>query len=283
MATFLLGDCLDLMKDIPDKSVDCFICDLPYGCLSGSNTNVTLMRMDKSGITGPRANTPSGSLSGCAWDVKIDLVEFWKQVKRLCKDKHTPVLMFCNTKFGADLINSNPSWFRYDLVWDKERGVSFLSANKMPMKSHEMVYVFSKAGAYYKRVDEDAPGKGRRHDGESQTLRNDNMFGTGLRRSNGADKDKACVKSVIRIKKVGTIKQGHPTQKPEDLYRWLLTRYCPVGGTVLDPTAGSFNACFVAKELGLKAIGMEKDRGFFYKAVARLLKLRSGDVIEHVT
>jgi DNA modification methylase len=88
--------------------------------------------------------------------------------------------------------------------------------------------------------------------------------------------------SLLDIKHLAGCHKTHPTQKPEELYRWLLERYCPAGGTVLDPTAGSFNACFVAKELGLKAIGMEKDHGFFYKALVRLLKLRSGDVIEHV-
>jgi site-specific DNA-methyltransferase (adenine-specific) len=180
--------------------------------------------------------------------------------------------MFCNTKFGYELIKSNEKWFRYDLVWDKQRGVSFLMANKMPMKSHEMVYVFSKLGAYYKRIDEDAPGKGKRHDGESQTLRNDNMFGTGMRRSNGADKDKACVKSVITIKKVGTFKNSHPTEKPTELYEWLLSRYCPEGGTVLDPTAGSFNSILVARKLGFRAIGIEMDTNFYWKGVKKLMQ-----------
>jgi len=270
MATFLLGDCLDLMKSLPDKSVDCFICDLPYGCLSG----------------GPAIGKGKERLrasGGCSWDVKIDLVEFWKQVKRLCKDSHTPVLMFCNTKFGADLINSNPSWFRYDLVWDKGQGVSFLLANKQPMRSHEMVYVFSKAGASYNRIDISGNFKEWKQFGKVGTsgvydlVRDKPVVrpvGTITSRA-----DRRCVLSVIRIP--GSHGVGkHPTQKPEELYRWLLTRYCPAGGTVLDPTAGSFNACFVAKQLGLKAIGMEKDRSFFYKAVARLL--RGGDVIEHV-
>ena len=278
MATLLKGDCLELMKDLPDKSVDCFICDLPYGQLTmGKNEKARA-------FAGPNSKHSIAS-SGCAWDIKIDLTAFWEQVKRLCKDDHTPVLMFCNTRFGIDLVNSNPKWFRYDLVWDKMRGVSFLLANKMPMKSHEMIYVFSKAGAYYKRIDEDAPGKGQHHDGETETICSDNMLGNGLRRSNGAPKDKACVKSVIVMKKVGTIKQQHPTQKPEELYEWLLSRYCPAGGTVLDPTAGSFNSVFVGRRLGLKAIGMEMDKGFYYPARVRLLQVpRPSDdnVITHV-
>jgi len=141
---FLKGDCLDIMKTLPDKSVDCFICDLPYGCLTGGGGKEKAKRKEAG----------SGDhIAGCSWDIKIDLKQFWEQVKRLAKDDHTPVLMFCTTKFGAELIASNPDWFRYDLVWSKSNAVGFLSANKMPMRSHEMIYVFSKKGAYYKRVD----------------------------------------------------------------------------------------------------------------------------------
>jgi DNA modification methylase len=75
---------------------------------------------------------------------------------------------------------------------------------------------------------------------------------------------------VIESDGYATREKGqHPTAKPAELYKWLLERYCPEGGTMLDPTAGSFNSCFVAKELGLKSIGIEKDAGFFWKAVSR--------------
>jgi DNA modification methylase len=132
-----------------------------------------------------------------------------------------------------------------------------------------MIYVFAKAGAYYKRVDEDAPGKGQRTDAISNTPRKDNMFGSGLKRSNGAAKDKACVKTVIQINKVGIKNQNHPTEKPIELYRFLIERYCPAGGTILDPTAGSFNSCFCAYELNHSSIGIEKDDKFFKKASDR--------------
>ena len=227
MATILKGDCLKIMASLPDKSVDCFICDLPYGQLHPERKS-----------EGHWYDMPQSK--GCQWDVKIDLVEFWKQVKRLAKDDHTPVLMFCNTKFGYDLIKSNEKWFRYDLVVDKAktRGVSFLSANRMPLKSHEMVYVFSKKGAYYKRID--------------------------------LPPDERCPVSVIKINNFAS-KDKHPTEKPEELYEWLLSRYCPAGGTVLDPTAGSFNSISVARNLGFKAIGIEKNTSFFWKGVASLI------------
>jgi DNA modification methylase len=260
----LNGDCLQLMKTLPDKSIDCFICDLPYGQLTGGGGKEKKKRKSLQSME-------NGLLGGCAWDVKIDLKEFWKQVERLQKDDHTPVLHFCNTKFGYDLISSNPKWFRYDLVWNKDRGVSFLLANKMPMKSHEMVYVFSKKGPYYNRIDEKTD-KGDWTVNRVNYKAPSKQYGVGRGegiQTGGAGGDR-CVLSVINIYKVGTLRGLHPTEKPKELYKWLLERYCVNGGTVLDPTAGSFNSVEVARDLGLNGIGIEMDKKFYDTAVARL-------------
>lgn len=272
MLSILKGDCLEVMRTLPPKSVDCFVCDLPYGCLTGgagkekAKRIAKFHRMENGVITNPRSATPDGVLGGCAWDVKIDLVQFWEQVKRLARNDHTPVLMFCNTKFGVDLINSNPKWFRYDLVWNKMRGVSFLSANTMPMKSHEMIYVFSKKGAYYKRIDIEGEYVGCP---PRKDMVIKGVYGEKHTKNSPTSATQRCPLSVVSVQ-TKVVKGQHPTAKPIELYEWLLKRYCPEGGTMLDPTAGSFNSCFVAKELGLKAIGIEKDSGFFWKAVSRL-------------
>lgn len=261
------GDCLQVMKELPARSVDLIICDLPYGCLSAKG-NLTIY--DKNVKSGKRV--VGGIHDACAWDIKINLEEFWKEVKRVRKNEHSPCIHFCTTKFGYELIQSNPKEFRYDVVWNKQRGVSFLTANKMPMRSHEMIYVFSKAGAFYNRVDEDAPGK-KKDTGNVNTKHSANVYMTSnskLHRSNGADEDKACVLSVINMKKVGTHKQAHPTEKPNELYQWLIERYCPVGGTVLDPTFGSGNSVFTAYDMGRNAIGIEMNEEFFNKAVERM-------------
>lgn len=260
------GDCLEVMKTLPDKSVDLFVCDLPYGCLSSvRNTKPTLMRADNptTPLTGMNER-----ILGCKWDIKLDLNAFWVQVKRLCKDDHTPVLMFCNTKFGYDLIKSNEEWFRYDLVWNKMRGVSFLSANKMPMKSHEMVYVFSKKGASYYRKDIEGDFKEWKQFGKVKAsgvydLVRDNPVirpvGTIT-----STKDKRCVKSVVEV--LGENKKnGHPTAKPVELYKWLIERYSKKGDCVLDPTFGSGNSGRASAELERKYIGIEKDEKFFEK------------------
>jgi len=99
------------MKDISNNSIDLLFCDLPYGQTS------------------------------CKWDCLIDLELFWKEVNRICKI-NCPMFFTCSTKFGVSLINSNPKNFRYDLVWVKSASCGFLNAKKMPMKKHEMVYVF---------------------------------------------------------------------------------------------------------------------------------------------
>jgi len=346
------GDCLEIMKAIPDKSVDLIICDLPYGCL----TNQT---GESKGFERPsweknkdliRANR---SASACAWDIKIDLDAFWKQVKRIRRSEHSPTIHFCTTKFGYELIKSNPDEFRYDLVWDKQRGVSFLSANKMPMRSHEMIYIFSKAGAFYERKDFTGDFKEHKQYGKAKS---DSTYGvvnrkTPVTRPVGtitSTADKRCILSVVkppqymkftpksqhngasrqynqerrdkadsntvsppahmtfeqsgpRTRKEDTSTQygtkrskevidntgkrcvlsvvehptsakkgGHPTEKPEALYRFLIERYCPAGGMVLDPTFGSGNSVFTAFAMDRSAIGIEKDETFFKKAEERL-------------
>tara|TARA_R100000654_G_scaffold6337_1_gene16676 strand:- start:1182 stop:2192 length:1011 start_codon:yes stop_codon:yes gene_type:complete len=113
MSILLNGDCLELLKEVSDNSVDLIFCDLPYGCTS------------------------------CKWDCKIDLSKLWYEILRV-KKLNTPIFFTTTTKFGVDLINSSPKNcpFRYDLVWVKSTSTSFLLAKKMPMRRHELVYVF---------------------------------------------------------------------------------------------------------------------------------------------
>jgi DNA modification methylase len=120
MSLLLNGDCLELMKEIEDDSVDLIFCDLPYGQTS------------------------------CKWDCKIDLTKFWIEVMRI-KKLHTPIFFTTTTKFGVDLITSAPKkcYFRYDIVWVKSAPAGFLSAKKMPMRKHEMVYVFYEKLPFY--------------------------------------------------------------------------------------------------------------------------------------
>jgi site-specific DNA-methyltransferase (adenine-specific) len=250
------GDCLEIMKSIPDKSVDLIICDLPYGCLTGGGG------LEKA----KRKEAGSGDhIAGCSWDIKIDLKAFWEQVKRIRKSDHSPCIHFCTTKFGYELIQSNPDEFRYDLVWDKQRGVSFLTANKMPMRSHEMIYVFSKAGAFYQRKDIEGDFKA-----VGGGCKPSNVYGGAVgEQESPTNGGKRCALSVIDVS--NSAKKGnHPTEKPTDLYRFLIDRYCPAGGTVLDPTFGSGNSVFTAYAMDRNAIGIEKDKKFYDKACEKI-------------
>lgn len=242
----LNGNCLELMKTLPANSVDLFVCDLPYGCLTGGAGKEKAKRKE----------------AGCDWDIKIDLEKFWEQIERLMKDDHTPILHFCSSKFGYDLIKSKESWFRYDLIWEKTNAVGFLTANKMPMRSHELIYVFSKKGANYYRKDlvGDYPAGGG-----GRSTANFLPIGDIPNLSAKTEAGRRCVKSVITIanKKV---KGGHPTQKPVEIYKWLLERYSKEGDVVLDPTAGSFTSVATATEMNRKAIGIEMKKEFFDKA-----------------
>jgi len=120
MSILLHGDCNDLMSEVDDDSVDLIFTDLPYGQVS------------------------------CDWDKKIDLVKMWEHFLRV-KKVHTPIFFCCSTKFGVELINSAPKKcpFRYDIVWVKSAPVGFLCARKMPMKKHEMLYVFYEHLPFY--------------------------------------------------------------------------------------------------------------------------------------
>ena len=111
-------DCFGAFKKVKDKTIDLFLLDLPYG------------------------------QTACKWDSIIDLKEMWVEIKRTMK-KDSVIVFFCTTKFGYKLIQSNEKWFRYDLVWKKSRKVGFLSANKQPLRQHEMMYVFKEKGGTY--------------------------------------------------------------------------------------------------------------------------------------
>lgn len=256
------ADCLEKMKDLPDKSVDLIICDLPYGCLAGGGDEEKKRRRFINGVdTGTVIKQNEGVIAGCSWDVKINLEEFWKQIKRIRKTDRTPSIHFCSTKFGYDLIKSNENEFRYDLVWCKSNAVGFLSANKKPMSAHENIYVFSKKGSNYNRIDlvgnYPKGGGGASSETFIPSIK-------GMPNSGTPTEGKRCVKSWVEIANKKTKKQ-HPTAKPVDIYKWLISRYSNEGDIVLDPTFGSCNSGLACRELGRCYIGIEKNKSFYDK------------------
>lgn len=138
--TLYNDDCFNVFKKIEDNTIDLFVLDLPY------------------------ANKKFGNCTACKWDTPIDLTKMWVELKRIMKP-HAVLVFFCNVKFGFALIQSNPKWFRYDLIWKKSRKVGFLSANKMPLRQHENIYIFKEyLGTYNPQKTEGKPYKSKPHD-----------------------------------------------------------------------------------------------------------------------
>tara|TARA_R110001632_G_scaffold53517_7_gene131735 strand:+ start:941 stop:1660 length:720 start_codon:yes stop_codon:yes gene_type:complete len=233
------GNCLEKMKDLKDDSIDLIFCDLPYGQTS------------------------------CKWDCKIDLQLFWKEIMRI-KKLHTPIFFTTTTKFGVDLIQSAPKkcYFRYDIVWVKSAPAGFLSAKKMPMRKHEMIYVFYEKLPFYdlsshkhKFIKEMNNRKGKVYNSqetESKDYKNKSIVGK---------YDPPLPTTMLEIK---STRGKHSTEKPVALMEWILKYYSKEGDVVLDPTMGSGSTGVACKNMNRKFIGIEMDKDIFDGAVKRL-------------
>ena len=183
------ADCLEKMKDLDDNSIDLIFCDLPYGQTS------------------------------CKWDCKIDLELFWKQVMRI-KKLNTPIFMTTTTKFGVSLIQSAPKkcFFRYDLVWVKSLIAGFLSAKKMPMRKHEMVYVFYEKLPFY-----DLSSHQHKFIKDGTKSKEDNCYGV-QKLEVKKQYDPPLPNSMLEIK---STRGKHSTEKPVALMEWIFKYYSP--------------------------------------------------------
>lgn len=233
-------DCLAKMKEIPMDAVDLLICDLPYG------------------------------QTDAQWDKKIDLNQFWFQINRVCKVSCAKIF-YCSTKFGYELIKSNQKEFRYDLVWEKSRSVGFLNAKKMPLRQHEMIYVFYKKLPFYnitahkKKVFEKIE---RRNANINNVYQSPNLIENYINRK-GAVYEPPLPTSVIKCK--NETNRTHSTSKPIELYKFLIQHYSKEDDIVLDPTMGSGGCGVASMELNRKFIGIEINNAIFNVAYNRLI------------
>lgn len=232
------GNCLEILKQVPNASIDLVIADLPYGQTS------------------------------CEWDTKIDLSLLWAELKRVGKE-NTAYIFFCTTKFGYDLIRSNEKWFRYDLVWHKPGSrCGFLNARKMPMRDHEMIYVFYNKLPTYNIADN--------HTQIREIEYTENKL-TGVYRDNknpvnhtgGAPVWDPRLPHSIIVCPVDSKKQ-HLTEKPQGILEWLIKYYSLRGGSVLDPTMGCGSTGVACRTLGRNFVGIEMNTDFFNTAMQRL-------------
>ena len=272
------GDCLEEMKKLPDKSVDLFICDLPYG-----ETN-------------------------CSWDSVIDMNEFWVQFKRLRKSKRTACIHFCSTKFGYSLIKSWEKGFKLDLVWKKRNKTGGLASRFRPMRNHEMVYFFYEQAPkynrdkYHKRINNVKHAKSETtQEKKSDAVENKkverkaanfeppnpdsvieetDIYGEtktemrkrGKKRREIGEYDTPNPPSVFESEKVFIGKRNHQTEKPQDILEFLLKYWSDEGDVILDPTMGSGSTGVACKNTGRAFIGIERDIKYFNISTQRINK-----------
>lgn len=191
----LLGDCLQLMPDIPDGSIDMILCDLPYGTTRNK------------------------------WDCIIDLDAMWKQYKRIIKSNGC-IALFAQTPFDKVLGSSNLKMLKYEWIWEKTESTGFLNAKKMPLKAHENILIFyDKPPTYNPQFTYD----GKPYKYEKSHIGSSN-YGNSSRTNGVIENDgRRYPKSIIRFKKDKQKTALHPTQKPVALMEYLIRTYSEGG------------------------------------------------------
>jgi site-specific DNA-methyltransferase (adenine-specific) len=232
MRQILNGDCLELMKNIPDKTIDMVLCDLPYGATS------------------------------CSWDIIIPFDVLWGQYNRICKD-NAAIVLFASQPFTTDLICSNRKSFRYPLVWNKNVPTGMSSAKYRPMKYHEDILVFYREQPVYNPIMKERVGVGKacynynHYCGDSNHIKLDKV-------KKKYDPDFVQPSSILDFKVVPN-RNGklHPTQKPVDLCEYLIRTYSNEGDLILDNCAGSGSTLVAAKNCNRQFIGIEKEVKYY--------------------
>ena len=225
------GDCLEIMKDIPDKSIDMILCDLPYGTTKNK------------------------------WDSIIDLTELWCGYERIIKDNGA-IVLFSQMPFTAELVHSNLKLFRYEWIWEKENGTGFLNAKKMPLKIHENILVFYKKLPIYNPQMRTGFKPYKCKQGRHST--NYGAYEQGhITESNG----ERYPIDIIEFKKDTGL---HPTQKPVALLEYLIKTYTNEGDVVLDNCMGSGSTGVACVNTNRNFIGIELDEKYFEIAKNRI-------------
>lgn len=249
-----LGDCLEVMKGIADKSVEMICCDPPYNCLHKDNPNAQ-------------------------WDRIIPFEPLWEQYERIIKDNGA-IVLFGQGLFTAKLILSNEKLYRYSLVWDKQRVTAFLNANRMPLRCHEDIVVFYKSlPTYNPQYEVGLPNHSRGngiHKNTNQCYGKYNHNHKGkvyeevARVEPTVPEGMKLPRSIISIRKEHESSTVHPTQKSVDIMRYLIRTYSNDGDVVLDSCMGSGTTCVAAIKEKRKYIGIEMQEEYFNIAKKRI-------------
>ena len=235
------GNCLELMKQIPDGKIDFILTDPPYGT------------------------------TACKWDTVIPFEPMWEQLNRIIKPNGA-IALFSSQPFTSALVMSNPKDFKYDWCWKKPKGTGHLNAKKQPMRDKEDICLFYKTQCTYnpqwswgEPYSNLKSGKGV---SESKAeVSGKYMNGAGFR--NGSD-GRRYPKTIIEF---GVVERGtvHPTQKPVDLLEYLVKTYTNESELVLDFTAGSFSTGIACLNTNRKFIGFELEDKYYEIGKERLI------------
>ena len=237
------GDCLELMKDIPDKSIDAIICDLPYGT------------------------------TACKWDTIIPFEPLWEQYKRIIKPNGA-IVLFGSQPFTSALVMSNPKMFKYEWIWEKAVGSNFAALKYQPMKERESVLVFSKGTHNYYPIKEERKGSGK-----ERIKHKYNALESKTGEANGGLLNTERTGNYGELRNPSSVqyfnnREGcrglHPTQKPVALIEYLIKTYTNEGETVLDNTMGSGTTGVACVNTNRNFIGMELDDKYFEIAEKRI-------------
>lgn len=232
----LHGDCLELLQNIPDKSIDMILTDPPYGTTS------------------------------CKWDSVIPFDKMWEQLNRIIKDNGA-ICLFGSEPFSSYLRMSNIKNYKYDWVWDKKLGTGFLNSKKQPLRRTENIIVFYKKQCCYYPIMR----KGvKRFKGHKENHSLDKIYGD-FKATNKIN-DEYYPTSILEFS--NTAKKGslHPTQKPVALLEYLIKTYTLENETVLDFTMGSGSTGVACVNTNRDFIGIELDDKYFNIAKDRIEK-----------
>lgn len=233
MLQLFKGDCLEVMKSIPDASIDAIITDPPYGT------------------------------TACKWDLVIPFDLMWEQLNRIIKPNGA-IVLFGSQPFTSSLIMSNIKFFKYSLVWDKKMKVGMMNCKRMPLRQHEDILIFYKKQSIYNpqmtkgvmRNKKIQPTKDFQTYGQIKPIDNFN--------------DNYYPSSILQFSNSNQKVKFHPTQKPVALIEYLIKTYTNEKETVLDFTMGSGTTGVACKNLNRKFIGIEMDNKYFELAKNRI-------------
>lgn len=227
-----IGDCLEVMKSIPNGSVDLILCDLPYGTTRNK------------------------------WDSVIPFIPLWEAYNRICRGM---VVLTSAQPFTSSLIMSNQKNFKYTWVWDKANSTGFLNAKKQPLRQTEDIVVFGKGKTYNPIME--VRGKPRKKGGHIKGAGTEN-YGDfeGVESFN----NEYYPTNLLRVSNAARKGKVHPTQKPVALMEYLIQTYTNKGEIALDNCMGSGTTGVACMNTGRRFIGIEMDTGYFEIAKNRI-------------